>query len=167
MASIQPEWRRSIAQTTLHITGLVVVFGLAPISRERWWLGVVVGLLVVVGSVPLTVKRVKGVSTTHTPYLEAALAVLMMVAMVVIGFACMYTAMSRHHQEFTGIHTKLDAVYFTVTTLATVGYGDLAPQGQLARSVAITQMIVDILVIGVAARLAMRVASRETEARKS
>src|SRR3954453_7231100 len=166
MASIQPEWRRSIAQTTLHITGLVVVFGLAPISRQRWWLGVVIGLLVVVGSVPLTVKRIKGVSTTHEPYLEAGLAILMMVAMVTIGFASMYMAMSKHNQEFTGIHTKLDAVYFTVTTLATVGYGDIAPDGQLARAVAITQMIVDILVMGVAARLAMRVAGREAEARK-
>jgi len=164
---MHPEWKRSITQTMLHVTGLVVVFALAPISTNRWWLGVVVGLLVVAGSVPLTVKRVKGVSATHSPYLEASLAILMMVAMVIIGFASMYTAMSRHHQEFTGIHTKLDAIYFTVTTLATVGYGDLAPGGQLARAIAITQMIVDILVIGVAARLAMRVASRETEARKS
>jgi voltage-gated potassium channel len=162
---MQPEWKRSIAQTALHVTGLTLVFWLMPISNQRWWLGLVIGFLVVIGSVPLTVKRIKGVSTTHSPYLEAALAILMMVAMVTIGFASMYMAMSKHNQEFTDIHTKLDAVYFTVTTLATVGYGDLSPGGQLARAVAMTQMIVDILVIGVAARLAMRVARREAEAR--
>jgi voltage-gated potassium channel len=167
MFPMQPEWKRSIRQTILHVAGLCLVFTLIPISTEHWWLGLVIGLLVVVGSVPLTVKRIKGVSTTHAPYLEAGLAILMMVAMVVIGFASMYMAMSKHNQQFPDIHTKLDAVYFTVTTLATVGYGDLVPGGQLARAIAMTQMIVDILVIGVAARLAMRVAGREADARKS
>jgi len=151
----------------LHVTGLVVVFLVVPISKERWWLGIVIGLLIIVGSVPLTVKRINRVGTSHEPYLEAGLAVVMMIALIVIGFASIYAALSRHGEEFTDIHTKLDAVYFTVTTVATVGYGDLAPSGQIARAVAIIQMVVDILVIGVAARLAMRVAARETEARKS
>ena len=151
----------------VHVTGLVVVFLVVPISKERWWLGIVIGLLIIVGSVPLTVKRINRVGTSHEPYLEAGLAVVMMIALIVIGFASIYAALSRHGEEFTDIHTKLDAVYFTITTLATVGYGDIAPTGQVARAVAIIQMVVDILVIGVAARLAMRVAARETEARKS
>ena len=151
----------------VHVTGLVVVFLVVPVSKERWWLGIVIGLLIIVGSVPLTVKRINRVGTSHEPYLEAGLAVVMMIALIVIGFASIYAALSRHGEEFADIHTKLDAVYFTITTLATVGYGDIAPTGQVARAVAIIQMVVDILVIGVAARLAMRVAARETEARKS
>ena len=151
----------------VHVTGLVVVFLVVPVNKERWWLGIVIGLLIIVGSVPLTVKRINRVGTSHEPYLEAGLAVVMMIALIVIGFASIYAALSRHGEEFADIHTKLDAVYFTITTLATVGYGDIAPTGQVARAVAIIQMVVDILVIGVAARLAMRVAARETEARKS
>jgi len=167
MALLEPEWKRSIRQTMTNVVALVLVFSLAPISPQRWWLGVIVGLLVVVGSVPLMVKRMKAVSSSSSPYLEAGLAILMMVAMVVVGFAAVYVGLSKHNQQFPSLHTKLDGIYFTVTTLATVGYGDLAPAGQLARGVAVIQMIVDILVIGVAARLAMRVASREAEARKS
>jgi len=151
----------------VHVTGLVVVFLVVPVNKERWWLGIVIGLLIIVGSVLLTVKRINRVGTSHEPYLEAGLAVVMMIALIVIGFASIYAALSRHGEEFADIHTKLDAVYFTITTLATVGYGDIAPTGQVARAVAIIQMVVDILVIGVAARLAMRVAARETEARKS
>ena len=151
----------------VHVTGLVVVFLVVPVNKERWWLGIAIGLLIIVGSVPLTVKRINRVGTSHEPYLEAGLAVVMMIALIVIGFASIYAALSRHGEEFADIHTKLDAVYFTITTLATVGYGDIAPTGQVARAVAIIQMVVDILVIGVAARLAMRVAARETEARKS
>ena len=151
----------------VHVTGLVLVFLVVPVNKERWWLGIAIGLLIIVGSVPLTVKRINRVGTSHEPYLEAGLAVVMMIALIVIGFASIYAALSRHGEEFADIHTKLDAVYFTITTLATVGYGDIAPTGQVARAVAIIQMVVDILVIGVAARLAMRVAARETEARKS
>jgi len=58
VASIQPEWRRSIRQTVVHVTGLVVVFLVVPVNKERWWLGIVIGLLIIVGSVPLTVREV-------------------------------------------------------------------------------------------------------------
>src|SRR3954468_24928780 len=116
MMSMQPEWKRSIRQTMLHISGLVLVFTLVPVSTQRWWMGGVVGFLTVVGSVPLTLKRVKAVSSSTAPYLEAALAILMMAAMVIVGFAAAYFALSKYHQEFPGLHTKLDAVYFTVTT---------------------------------------------------
>ncbi|MYR42655.1 potassium channel family protein, partial [Streptomyces sp. SID5910] len=34
-----------------------------------------------------------------------------------------------------------DSMYFTVVTLATVGYGDITPQGQTARIVAILQIL--------------------------
>ena len=53
----------------VHVTGLVVVFLVVPVNKERWWLGIVIGLLIIVGSVPLTVKRINRVGTSHEPYL--------------------------------------------------------------------------------------------------
>src|SRR5262245_45865555 len=37
--------------------------------------------------------------------------------------------------QITGLHTRLDSLYFTVTTLLTVGFGDIHAEKQLARGV--------------------------------
>lgn len=39
-----------------------------------------------------------------------------------------------------GIHTYIDALYFTVTTLTTTGYGDILMEGQVARLLSIVIM---------------------------
>ncbi|MDE3722574.1 potassium channel family protein [Nocardiopsis sp. N85] len=59
--------------------------------------------------------------------------------------------------EFVGLETRTDALYFALTTPATVGYGDIHAQGQWARGLFIAQMIFNVAVIAGAARL---VASR-------
>jgi voltage-gated potassium channel len=52
--------------------------------------------------------------------------------------------------EFVGLSTRLDALYFALTTLATVGYGDIHAQGQLARGVVSVQLAFNILVLATA-----------------
>jgi hypothetical protein len=44
--------------------------------------------------------------------------------------------------NFSGLLTKWDAVYFTFTTMATVGYGDIYPRSQLARLWVVCQIVV-------------------------
>ena len=44
--------------------------------------------------------------------------------------------------------TRTDALYFTVTTFTTVGFGDIIPASQGARLVVTAQMILDLLVLG-------------------
>ena len=47
----------------------------------------------------------------------------------------------------SGLETKTDALYFTLVTLATVGYGDIWPSGQTARVVAMVQIVFNLVVI--------------------
>jgi hypothetical protein len=44
---------------------------------------------------------------------------------------------------------RTDAIYFTVTVFATVGFGDIAPVTESARVVVTLQMVGDLLVLGV------------------
>lgn len=55
--------------------------------------------------------------------------------------------------EFAGLETRTDALYFALTTLATVGYGDIHAQGQWARGLLICQMVFNVAVIAGAVRL--------------
>ena len=52
--------------------------------------------------------------------------------------------------EFGGIATVTDAFYFTVVTGSTVGYGDIAPQSQIARLFGVSTLIVNVAAFAVA-----------------
>src|SRR6478752_6672558 len=52
----------------------------------------------------------------------------------VLGFALGFYAMSqRDPTQIVGIGTRLDSLYFTMTTLLTIGFGDIHAVGQAAR----------------------------------
>ncbi|MFF7637194.1 potassium channel family protein [Kitasatospora sp. NPDC008050] len=64
---------------------------------------------------------------------------LSLVALLV--FAGAYLSLARDPGEFKGLSTRIDALYFTVITMSTVGYGDIAPLGQSARVVVMLQIL--------------------------
>ena len=62
--------------------------------------------------------------------------------------------------------TRFDALYFTMTTFATVGFGDITPVSMPARFVTLIQMIGGLILVGVVARVLIS-AARVREDRKS
>jgi hypothetical protein len=48
--------------------------------------------------------------------------------------------------------TRTDALYFTVTVFATVGFGDITAVSQSARLVVTVQMLLDLLALGLVVR---------------
>jgi hypothetical protein len=44
--------------------------------------------------------------------------------------------------------TRTDSLYFTVTIFSTVGFGDISPASEAARILVMTQMILDLIVLG-------------------
>jgi voltage-gated potassium channel len=55
--------------------------------------------------------------------------------------------------ELVGIHTRIDALYFTTTIMTTVGFGDIHPVGQLSRALVAAHMAFDIAFIAAFAGL--------------
>ena len=66
---------------------------------------------------------------------------------------------------FTQVVDKVAGVYFSVTVLATVGFGDISAVSDLARIMVTVQMIIDLVLIGVTVKLLGTVARRAVEAR--
>ncbi len=68
---------------------------------------------------------------------------------VVVLFSLTYYIVQVHNpQQFDGIVTRTDSLYYTVITLGTVGYGDIHAVGQLAKVITIVQVAFDLVVIG-------------------
>lgn len=89
--------------------------------------------------------------------------VAVMIVETVLLFAFTYLTVTELPSEITGMNTVLDAFYFTMTTLLTIGFGDIAAEGQLARGLVLTQMLFTILVLSASVRLFSSLVREATE----
>ncbi|MEV7772764.1 ion channel [Kitasatospora sp. NPDC086791] len=80
-------------------------------------------------------------------------------------FSATYYVMGAHKAEFAGLETRLDALYFTVVTMATVGYGDITPAGQTARLIVVLQILYNFVFLAAAAGAASRAVRSNVERR--
>jgi MFS-type transporter involved in bile tolerance (Atg22 family) len=145
--------RRSIIRSTATVVVLVAAFAFLPLRGDHWWVGAVLGAVLLATVVPLAVSRLRRVLTSDRPGFEAAEALVQLVAMLITGFAAVLYAMNRNGTQLSGLDTRVDAVYFTVTVLSTVGFGDIHATSQAARLVVTIQILFDLAFLGVFVRI--------------
>ncbi|WP_079134950.1 potassium channel family protein [Streptomyces qinglanensis] len=78
-------------------------------------------------------------------------ALVSLMCLSVLLFSSAYFVMSHHPGEFTGLRTRLDALYFALLTLATLSYGDITPHGQSVRLVILLQIVYTLVFLTAAA----------------
>ncbi len=163
--------RRAIAAGAARSTGitiaLVIVYYLVPIDGVGR-LGTLIGLVVtiVVFGVAL-VWELRAIVKARFPVSKAVEAMATLLPLLLLLFAALYFAIEQQTPDaFSTSFDRTGSLYFTVTTFATVGYGDITPVSNLARVVAIVQMLVDLAVIGAVARIVVGAAQR-TRARQT
>lgn len=73
---------------------------------------------------------------------------------LVLGFALAYAAVSSlDPAQIVGIHDRTDALYFSVTIVSTVGFGDIHAAGTVARLIVTVHMVFNLIYLGTALRL--------------
>jgi voltage-gated potassium channel len=143
-------YRRALVRPVLTVTALVGLYYLLPL--DRWQdpltvLALVGGLLAVVG---LGALQVRAVLRARYPAVRAAEALAVAIPLFLLLFAAGYSLMSSANPgAFSEPLDRTDAIYFTVTVFATVGFGDIVPVTKSARVVVTLQMVGDLLVLGV------------------
>jgi voltage-gated potassium channel len=80
-------------------------------------------------------------------------ALLTTLYLLIVLFATVYYGLGVNTEQFAGLETKTDGLYFTTTVVATVGFGDIHAQGAGARALVTAQMLFSLLYIGTAFRL--------------
>jgi voltage-gated potassium channel len=69
-----------------------------------------------------------------------------LVSVLLFGIAYHTVAVGRPGQ-FVGLQTRLDALYFSLSTLTTAGSGNIRPAGQLARAFVVGQLVFDTAIV--------------------
>jgi voltage-gated potassium channel len=149
--------------------GMLLLYAVVPIpgtsGAAATLLGMAAGLvlfLVLVGWQIHTIVR------AEHPVLRAAEVVAFALPMLVVVFAFTFLTISRADpQSFSEPLGRVDAMYFTVSTVATVGFGDITPISAAARTVVTFQMLFDLALLAGLVRLlvlATRTGLRRQEA---
>jgi len=143
-------WRR-VVRLTAAVTMLGIVYFTVPLSREvgRGEIAqIAVGFLALALLGFMVVWEVRQQLVDQSRTIDR-LALAMAVA--VMGFALgFYVMAQRDPTQIAGLHTRLDSLYFTMTTLLTIGYGDIHAAGQLARGVVLVQMVFNVAILATA-----------------
>ena len=138
-------WIRTMV-TVLVVIG--VYFTIPMTSGELTGTALVIRALVLLAALPLltwlVAVQVRRALSGQRRLGEQIAMLLTLVSVVVAFFASMSFVLA---DQFNGLRTKVDALYFAVATLCTVGYGDITPVGQVARAVVIAQMVFNLVIV--------------------
>ena len=162
--------RGALVRALLRAAGstvvLVAIYYLLPLNHVPGWLAVtilVIGLMLLVGLVSL---QVRSIVASPFPGLRAAEALATSVPLFLLLFAATYVVLATiSATDFSEPLTRTDALYFTVTVFATVGFGDITATSEAARLVVTGQMIADLVIIGVAIRVIVGAVQRGRQRR--
>ena len=147
---------RSVLQSGAVALLIVVGYFVLPMTNLSGdtvaWLG-----LGLAGFGVLLVWQVREIIRSPFPRARAAGALITSVPLFFALFSVTYFVMSRTQPDnFNEPLTRLDAAYFTVTVFATVGFGDIVAVSQPARTVVLVQMLGDLLIVGLVARVLLK-----------
>ncbi|MFK4145979.1 ion channel [Streptomyces sp. NPDC004065] len=143
-----------LARSLLITTGLVLAYYLLPLDSHSTagTSAVLASGLVGVGLV--FTWEVLVITRSPHPRLKAVEALATTLPLFLLLFSSAYYLLDHAVPgSFTERLTRTDALYFTLTTFTTVGYGDITARSQTGRVLAMLQMAGGLLLVGVAARV--------------
>jgi voltage-gated potassium channel len=143
-----------ITQMLLAAAVLLALYFVVPTSASG--VGPAACALVFVGVVAF---ELRAVVRDPLPVPRAAIAMARILPLFIVLFAWLYVAMATSDPHtFSEPLTKSGSLYFTITILSTVGFGDITPVKDVARLLVSVQMICDLVVIGILVKLITGVA---------
>jgi len=142
----------------LRSVGMSVVICVAyfalPMTSGLTGMGLVELILGLVGLTLLLTWQIRSIVRSPYPVARAIEALAISVPLFLAIFASTYYLMGEAEpNSWSEQLSRLDAAYFAVTIFATVGFGDITAVSDTARAVTTLQMIADVILVGLAARV--------------
>jgi hypothetical protein len=145
---------RSMLRAAGSTTALVVIYYLLPLNRSSTAVAVtmlIIGLVTLTG---LLAYQVRAITRSPFPLLRGVEALATSIPLFLLLFAATYVVLATISAgNFSQPLSRTDAIYFTVTVFATVGFGDIAPRAEVARVIAMIQMLAGLVAVGVIAKI--------------
>jgi voltage-gated potassium channel len=144
---------------TIALTLVYYVLPLDRLADTPLWT-VVVTVLVVLAAV--TFYQVRAVLLAAEPGIRAVQALAVIGPIFLLLFAATYFVMSEANPDTFNVSelTRTDTLYFTVSTFASVGFGDIVATTESSRAIVTVQMILNLIVLGAVVRILISAVQR-------
>jgi voltage-gated potassium channel len=145
----------SALRCVLLVVVLLLLYAVWPFDTapDAAWDVVVLGFAGVL-FVWVLVRQVRHIMAARLPEVRAIEALVVSITLFVVLVSGLYLYLSGAvPSAFSESLDRMGALYFTVTVLATVGFGDIHPVGSLARAAVTGQMVMDVVLVGVVVRV--------------
>ncbi|MGY2701248.1 MULTISPECIES: potassium channel family protein [unclassified Nocardioides] len=142
-------WRRALRLLVMTALALVAYF-VVPVGVKDESVGVrlLISLLALVLLTAAVIWQV--VLHVEDPSRQVD-GLLIALVVAVLAFALAFFRLEVGYPgQIPGIETRVDSLYFTMSTLLTIGYGDIHAVGQTARVVVLIAMVFNVAVIATA-----------------
>jgi voltage-gated potassium channel len=150
--------------TTTVLVALYYTLPLDPRSDARAVIQLIIGLVVLAG---ILAWQVRAIIRSEFPRARLLQSLSVAVPFYLVIFAATYYLIAESGgDDFAEPLSRTDALYFTVTVFSTVGFGDITPKSEMARLVVTVQMVANVILIGLGARMLLGAAQLGLERRK-
>lgn len=165
-----PIWVEFVASIVRTAIGLVFIFWLLSLVPVRPDPSAILPMaLLIVGTVFYIVIlrwQLRRVFRAQYPGLLAVESLILSAALFLAIFSAVYVIVDGGHPgSFSEELNHFSALYFALTVLATVGFGDITPVTQMARGVVMVQMALGLTFIAVIIKVFIGTAQRARELR--
>jgi voltage-gated potassium channel len=160
-------WRDRRFRSLLGLTAVLVLYFCIPVENQPdtplLLLNVAISAIAL-GVVAMVVAREFKRMTLGEELRFTGGQLLIVLEIVLVVFSLTYYSLAIYGtNEMVGLHTKVDALYFTATTIGTVGYGDIHSAGQFARVLNTIQIVFDVVFLAAFVRLLATAATMHQE----
>ncbi len=141
---------RAVAVTVIVFT----LYFTLPFDKASQFNSVVALLIGLAAVAALLTWQARAITRDPHPRARAFEALATSFPIAILVFATTYFLMGQADPaNFTQPITRIDALYFTVVTFATVGFGDVTPVSEIARLAVTVQIVVDLILVGLVVRV--------------
>lgn len=143
---------RSAAVTFLLVAAATAVYYALPVpgvmSESSWAVMFFLGAAVLGALILAAIRRLLRAGEN-----ARIRGLILLLTLTVLFFSWSDQSAAALPNQFGGLTTKTDSLYFNISTLATVGFGDVHPVGQLARAAVTVQIVFNLVFLGAAVSL--------------
>jgi Ion channel len=145
---------------------VVAIYYLLPLDHSSAGFDITALLAGLVAFIVLVTFQIRWIITSRWPALRALEALGISVPLFLLLFASVYVVMAALSAgNFSAPMTHTNGLYFSVTVFATVGFGDITAKTEVARLVVTVQMMIDLVILGLGARVILGAVTRGRERR--
>jgi len=145
-------WGKAAVVSVLAVIIATVIYFVVPVPRPNhhstWVLLFCLGTALLGCLIALTINRL-----LHADEEVRAGGLIVLLCVTVLFFSWADASLATLPGQFADMHNRTDALYFNVSTLATVGFGDVHATGQLARAAVTLQIVFNLVFLGAAVAL--------------